>query len=138
MSERAEPRVTGSRAQLAVRPVQMLIRLCGLVMVSLGLLFWTGHALFLIPLHLAVGFLLVLALWTLAGLGARAGVHPGFVALVLGWSLLMPALGLTQDRLLVGDAHWVIQLLHLLVGVAAIGQAEGLGARIRQRQQAVA
>ncbi len=41
------------------------------------------------------------------------------------------ALGMTQDRLLVGDAHWVIQVLHLLVGLGGMGLAGALAARIR-------
>jgi hypothetical protein len=83
-----------------------------------------------------LGLVLVLALWVLAGLAARAGVPLGLVALAVAWGLIVPALGLTQDQLLPGSAHWVIQVLHLLVGLGAIGQAEGLAARIRARQPA--
>jgi hypothetical protein len=35
------------------------------------------------------------------------------------------------DRLLIGDARWVSRLFHLLAGAAAMGQAEGLAARIK-------
>jgi hypothetical protein len=80
-----------------------------------------------------VGFLLVFGLWTLAALAARAGVQPSLVALAAVWGLIVPILGLNQDRLLTGSAHWVIEVLHLLVGLGAIGQAEGLAARIKQR-----
>jgi len=45
----------------------------------------------------------------------------------------VPVLGLAQDRLLPGSAHWLIQVLHLLVGLAAIGQGEALAARILRR-----
>jgi hypothetical protein len=83
-----------------------------------------------------VGFVLVFSLWTLAVLAARAGVHPGLVALAIVWGFIVPVLGLTQERLLPGDAHWVIQVLHLLVGLGAIGQAEGLAARIKGRRTA--
>ena len=120
--------------KIATTAVQMLVRLSGLILISLGVLFWTGHALTLIPVHMLVGFVLVLSLWTLAVLAARAGVHPAFVALAIVWGLIVPILGLTQQRLLPGEAHWVIQVLHLLVGLGAIGQAEGLAARIKGRQ----
>ena len=113
---------------------QTLVRLCGLGLLTLGLLFWTGNARGLIPLHMLLGLVLVLALWTLAGLAARAGVPIGLVALAVAWGLIVPALGLTQGQLLPGSAHWVIQVLHLLVGLGAIGQAEGLAARIKGRQ----
>ena len=80
-----------------------------------------------------MGFLLVLGLWTLAALAARAGAQPSLVALAAVWGLIVPILGLNQDRLLAGSAHWLIEVLHLLVGLGAIGQAEGLAARIRER-----
>lgn len=109
---------------------QMTVRLTGLTQIILGVLFWTGHADALIPVHMLIGSVLVLALWTLAILGARAGVNPGLVALALAWGFIVPVLGLTQTRLLPSAGHWVIQVLHLLVGLAAIAQAEGLAARI--------
>src|SRR5262249_2134403 len=75
-----------------------------------------------------------LALWTLASLAAVAHVTPGLVLLAFVWGLIVPLLGLTQTQLLPGSAHWLIQVLHLLVGLGAIGQAEGLAARIKGRQ----
>jgi len=114
--------------------IRTLIRLTGLVQIVLGVLFWTGNARGLIPLHQLVGFGLVLSLLVMAALAARAGVNPGLVALAVVWVLVVPVLGLTQDRLLLGSAHWVIQVLHLLLGLGAIGQGEALAARILGRQ----
>jgi hypothetical protein len=110
---------------------QVLVRVTGLINLVLGVLFWTHHALTLIPLHMQVGYVFVLSLWALAVLAAVAGVSPVFVVLALAWVFIVPAVGMTQDRLLIGNAHWVIQILHLLVGLGAMGQAEGLAARIR-------
>lgn len=112
---------------------QMTLRGAGVLLILLGVTFWTGHALQLIPVHELLGFLLVLSLWTLAGIAARAGVSAALVALAVVWGLIAPALGLTQDRILTGDWHWTIQVLHLLIGLGAMGQGEGLAARIRQR-----
>ncbi|MGZ3638056.1 MAG: hypothetical protein ACXVCX_09505 [Ktedonobacterales bacterium] len=116
---------------IATTIVQLFIRTAGPIMIILGLLFWTGNALFLIPLHMTIGLLLVLALWTLAIIAAISRVNPGFVALVAIWSLILPALGLTQERLLPGAAHWLIQTLHLLVGIGAIALGEQLARRIK-------
>jgi hypothetical protein len=58
-------------------------------------------------------------------------VSRGFVVLVIVWGVIVLVLGLTQTQLLPGDFHWVIQVLHLLVGLGAIGQAEGLATRIK-------
>ncbi|HJZ48529.1 MAG TPA: hypothetical protein VKE41_15240 [Roseiflexaceae bacterium] len=118
----------------AVTVIQMLTRLLGLVLIVLGLLFWTGNALALIPVHMLVGLVLVLLLWAQAGLAARAGVGIGLVALAIVWGLVVVALGMTQTRLLPGDFHWVIRVLHLLVGIAAIGLAERLAGRIKREQ----
>jgi hypothetical protein len=122
----------------ATTAVQMLVRVTFVVQLVLGGLFWTGNALDLVPLHQTIGFLLVFGLWALAVLAARAGVRPPLVALATVWGLVVLVLGLTQTGLLTGSAHWLIEVLHLLVGVAAVGMAEGLAGRIKERLAAVA
>src|SRR5215813_8137177 len=114
--------------------LHMWVRVAGVIMIVLGLLFWSGNAERLVPLHLLIGITVVLALWGLAVIGAMARVSLGLVLVALVWGLIVPVLGLTQTRLLPGSAHWLIQVLHLLVGLGAIGQAEGLAARIKGRQ----
>ncbi len=108
-----------------------LIRITGLIQVILGVIFWLIQNDALIPIHILVGLLLVFSLWILAFLTARAGVQRRWVLLAIFWGLIVVILGLTQDRLLPGPAHWLIQVLHLLVGLGAIGQGEGLAARFR-------
>ncbi|HEV8190176.1 MAG TPA: hypothetical protein VGP82_01635 [Ktedonobacterales bacterium] len=112
--------------------LQMIVRVCGAFQIILGLLFWTNNARTLVPLHTLIGSLLVLSLLALAVVAAIAGVSPGFVALAILWGLVTLLLGLTQTQLVPGTAHWVIQVLHLLIGLGAIGQGENLGRRIRQ------
>lgn len=119
--------------KVPITVVHMTLRVSGLLLILLGLTFWTGHALQLIPVHEFLGFVLVLSLWALAFFAARAGVAIGWVVLAVVWGLVAPILGLTQDRLLIGDWHWTIQVLHLLIGVGAIGQGEGLVVRLRRR-----
>ena len=119
----------------ATTVIQMLIRLLGLIMIVLGVLFWTGNALNLIGLHMLLGLTLVLLLWVLAIMAARGGVSLGLVALAMIWGLIVVALGMTQNRLLPGDAHWVIKVLHLLVGIGAIGIAERLATGLKRERQ---
>ena len=109
-----------------------VVRVTGTVQIVTGLLFWTGNALALLPLHLLSGVVLVLALWVLAVLAARAGAGAGLAALAGLWGALVVGLGLTQSRLLPGDAHWVVQVLHLLVGLGAMGLAQRLATRTRR------
>lgn len=120
---------------IATTIAQLTIRIAGPIMLILGLLFWSDNALFLIPLHMTIGLLLVLALWTLALIAAISGVNLGFVALVAVWSLIMPTLGLTQERLLPGGTHWLIDILHLLVGIGALALGEQLARRIKAVRQ---
>jgi hypothetical protein len=122
----------------AVTAVQMLIRVAGVIQILLGLAFWTGNALGLVDLHTLIGFVIVLALWTMAGLAARAGVQPGLVAAAAVWGLVLPVLGLTQTDLLPGSAHVVIEVLHLLVGLGALALAENLATRAKARLAPVA
>ena len=122
----------GEKMKTATTVAQMLVRIAGLIQIVLGLLFWTGNALPLIPVHMLIGLVLVLTLWFLAIMAARAGVSRGFVALAIVWGVVVLVLGMTQTQLLPGSFHWVIQVVHLLVGLAAMGQAEGLAARIKQ------
>jgi hypothetical protein len=103
-----------------------LVRILGTLMIVLGLLFWTGNALALIPVHILIGIVVVLLLWTLAGLAARAGVQVQLVVLGLGWGIVVPVLGVTQDQILLGPAHWIIRSLHLLVGLGALALAHAL------------
>ena len=46
--------------------------------------------------------------------------------------LLVVFVGLSQQSWLVGSAHWVIQVLHLLIGLLAIGIGEMIGARYKR------
>src|SRR6185437_12207757 len=85
-----------------------LISLFGIALVVLGILFWTGHALSLLQLHMTLGGLFVLCLWVLVVLGFLTPGSRPLALLVLIWSLIVPALGATQVRLLPGSDHWVI------------------------------
>jgi hypothetical protein len=109
------------------------VRGAGVVQLALGLVIWTGNADSLTGIHMLLGITLVLALWALAVLGAVARVNPAQVALAFVWGAITPVLGVAQEGLLPGSAHWVIQVVHLLVGLGVIGQGEGLARRIKQR-----
>ena len=110
-----------------------LITLFGLALVVLGILFWTGHAMSLVSFHMMLSGLFVVCLWVLAVLGFLTPGSRAFALLVLIWSLIVPALGVMQLRLLPGPDHWVIQVVHLLVGLIAMGLGHGLARRIGRR-----
>jgi hypothetical protein len=114
--------------------IQQMVRLAGVLQIGLGLLFWAGYALNFIGLHMLLGILIVLLLWILAGMAVWARVSPGLAALAIVWGLGTPILGMSQAQLLPGTAHWVIQVVHFVVGLVALSLAEILGQRLRNRQ----
>ena len=121
-----------------ITAIQMGVRVVWLVQLALGILFWTGNATGLVDLHQLLGILLVLALWTQAVLAARAGVEPRLVAVAAVWGLLVVIVGLTQTSLLTGSLHWLVQVVHLLLGIGLIGLAERLATGARARLAPVA
>ena len=118
--------------------IQMGIRVLGVLQLVLGILFWTGNALGLVDLHQLIGILLVLALWTQAALAHRAGVPGGLVAGAVVLGLIVPIVGLTQREIFPGSAHWVIQVVHLLLGLGLLAMAENLATRAKARPAPVA
>ena len=93
---------------------------CGALLVALGIVIWTGNGDQLIPLHVAIGVVLVLTLWIVCGLAARSRVPTGTVAFAAAWGVLVVVLGLVQEELVPGDLHWTIQVLHVGISMGAI------------------
>lgn len=121
-----------------VLSARLLLSLFGIALVVLGILFWTGHALSLLQLHTMLGGLFVICLWVLAVAGFLVPGCRAFALIVLIWSLIVPALGVTQLSLMPGADHWVIQATHLLVGLIAMGLGHALARRIGRGPAAAA
>jgi hypothetical protein len=115
---------------------QIVARAALVVQVILGIIVWTGHGDSLIPIHIAVGLLLVVDLWVAVALGLRSRAPVGLAILALVWSVGMPVFGLVQTNLLPGDAHVAIQVLHLVVGFVAVGLIEALARGGGRRKEA--
>ena len=109
-----------------VRATQYLARVILSVQLALGILFWTGHADQLVILDIAIGLVLVAVILVAVALRVQRAAPAPLLGLALGWSVVMPVFGLTQTRLLPGSAHLLIEVLHLLVGLIAVGLVEGL------------
>jgi len=112
--------------------LQMIVRPLGLVQIVLGVLFWFGAARGLVNLHMFIGIVIVLILWTLAGAALVTRTAPPLAIAGIVVGLVTIWLGITQTSLLTGSAHWVIQVLHLAVGVIALGFADLLGTRVKR------
>ena len=116
---------------------QMVLRLAWILTIILGILFWTGNADSLTPIHMLLGIIVVLSLWVI-GL-AQGFLKGGNFILALATFLLgliIVIVGLNQTSWLIGTNHWLIQVIHLLLGISAIGLAEMIAARTKRRLRA--
>ncbi len=112
--------------------VQMLIRLAFLTLITLGILFWTGHALDMILTHMIVGLVFASLMVTQGLLAAFDRQPPLWVFLDLFAALVVVWLGMRQQQFVPGNSHWLIQTTHLLVGLTAMTITEIVGAKIKK------
>jgi hypothetical protein len=118
---------------VVVRVSSMVLRIAALAALVLGIIFWTGNADNLQIVHIVLGFLVVISLWVLGiAQGVRRGGSFGLAlaTFVVGFFVLL--VGLFQTRWLTGSNHWVIQVIHLILGLSAISLGEMIGARYRR------
>ena len=108
------------------KPLTMLFRLFGVTLVVLGVIIWTGHGANLVQLHMLVGVLFTATYLAIVALAARSGLSLGPSLFALGWGFLLPIFGMAQSRLVLGEWHWTIRVVHLLIGMAAMGIADRL------------
>jgi hypothetical protein len=118
--------------QVVLTVSHMLVRICGVILLILGLLIWVEGMRNLIGLHTTLGLILVLSMWVMAAVATRLGAPMGLAIGVAVLGLLVAVVGMGQNSMLPGDSHWVIQIIHLLLGMAAVGIAEALGGRMRR------
>jgi hypothetical protein len=122
---------------MVVRITANVLRVAALLALILGILSWVNILPdSLINIHMLLGIIVVLSLWVLGGVIAttRGGIGLAIGAFVLG--LITLALGLTQQQILPDPSvHWVIQVVHLLIGLSAIGMGEAISGRYRRQSQ---
>jgi deazaflavin-dependent oxidoreductase (nitroreductase family) len=124
--------------RIATIALRWVVRLAGLLQLVVGLAFWSGAVVQIVPLHILGGYLFTLAFLAIVVLAAFARVGLGPVLLGLVWVIVVPVIGVTQAMILngPGDPHWIVRVVHLLVGVGAIGFADRLAGAIPARRAA--
>ena len=117
----------------------MVLRIAVIATLVLGIIFWTSNADNLIPIHMLLGIIVVLSLWAI-GLtqGFMKGGSFGLAAATFILGLIIAIVGLYQQYWLPGSAHWIIQDIHLLLGLSAIALGEMIYGRTRRRLKAAA
>jgi hypothetical protein len=119
---------------MVIRIASAAMSLAGLFALVTGLLFWTGTALNWMQLHMLLGFVTVGAFWFIAigQLFAKKGSWVlAAAAIVVGAATIV--VGMTQASLMVGDFHWLVEVLHLFLGILTIGLGHIGAARYRKR-----
>ncbi len=124
-----------------VRITIMVMRLLVLIVLILGILFWTNTAKGpLVVVHMGLGVLIALLLLVLGGFIAT--VKERNIGLAIGAfviAICMVALGLGQQSILAASSlHWTIQVAHLLLGLLALGFAEMIAGRYKRLRAATA
>jgi hypothetical protein len=127
----------------AVRLISVIARVALMVTLVLGLLYWMVQLWmwnWLLVLLAQIGFpnihewfgtIGVLGLLILGGMAVwtRRSRLLGAGGIIYG--LLVPAFGMTQTLILVGNLHWLIRAAHLLVGIGAMALVQVLEKRYR-------
>jgi len=102
--------------------VHTLVRLAGLAVTVLGVVLLTTQNVALAPVYATMAVALMLSMWTLACLAARAGAHAGLLVLTVLVGVVPPVVSLSGE--------WP---LYVLAGVSALAQTEDLALRVRRR-----
>ena len=106
--------------------------------ITLGLLHWFFNISF-IEIHMLFGILVTLALLLASSVAVFTPGIRVLGAIAMVFALIVPVFGRTQMLILVGDFHWLIQVIHLLIGTSAVILVENIGKRyIRIKQSPVA
>ncbi len=113
----------------------MVLRITVLFNLITGIIFWTGKADPLQIVHILVGILAVISLWTLGIMQGLRGGSFGLALATFAVGFLLVLIGLFQKNWLpeaTSANHWIIQVIHLVLGLAAIGLGEMVAGRYRR------
>ncbi len=113
---------------MTARILQIIVGIAGLCALVLGLFIWIAN-IDLTDIHMLFGLLVTLGLLVMSiiALTAKGLRIWGMVGIV--YAIIVLIFGVSQSNMLVGNLHWLIQTLHLLVGIGAIVLTGFLGAR---------
>ena len=112
-----------------LHPLRIAVRVLATLLLVVGILIWTGRVDPWRSLHQSLGGLLALALLGVGIAGTQATRRAGPLVMAILWAVLLMGYGIAHARLWPGDMHWVAQALHVLIGLATVGMAEGMAAR---------
>ncbi len=114
------------------RPIRVVATIAALVAVAFGMGTYT-HANFT-NIHMLFGLVVALALLILAVMAAFTSSMRRLGVLGIVYAFLVPIFGVTQQMILAGSLHWLVETAHLAVGFGAVAFIGAISARfIRQK-----
>jgi hypothetical protein len=116
------------------RLLQIIATVSALVAVALGLGTYT-HVDFT-SIHMLFGLIVALILLILAVMAVFTSGLRRLGAIGIVYALILPIFGVTQQMILVGDLHWLVETTHLVVGFGALALIGVIGERFTRRKTA--
>lgn len=119
----------------AIRGLQWLSRLVGACELTLGLVIWfVGVS--SVSLHILLGSVMVLILLIVGAIALSVKETRSLGVIGILYAAILPGFGMVQMSLLIGPLHWLVQSLHLLIGVGSIAVVHLIGARYLKLKKA--
>ena len=106
------------------------IRATAVLTLLLGIVIWTGRRVPWTSAHMGLGVLVGILLIAIGVAVTRSTGRIGATLIAVAWLVILVAYGIGHTRVLPGDAHWVAQVVHVLLGLATIGVAERMARRV--------
>jgi hypothetical protein len=113
-----------------------LVRLLFVVQLIMGVLIWMGQGASFANAHTGLGLLFCVLVVALAVVGKAAGAPKTLTWVVILWAIVTVVVGAGQRRLLVGDTHWLIQVVHLGLGLGMAAQSERIAKAVKAKSGA--
>lgn len=123
---------------MMINLLQWVVRIAWVVAIVLGMSFWAGPGIAPVSVHMTFGGLVALSLAILAILALTHRVRVPVAAVALLWAIATVVVGTVQDWWVGAGSHVPIEVVHLLLGVGAIGLAEMLAAALKRSSLAAA
>lgn len=116
-----------------IKILQWVARIAWVGAILLGMSFWTGRPIAPLSVHMTCGGLVALALAILAILAITHRVRVPVAVVAVLWAIATVAVGTMQDWWVGAGSHVLIEVVHLILGIGAIGLAEMLAAALNRK-----
>jgi len=121
---------------LTIVILRWILRIAFVISFVLGCALWAGRGYAYLQFHMWLGFIITFTLLAIVILSLIARVKPALPLIALLWAVALPFFGIAQLRLMPGPNHWIVRIVHLILGLGAIGLGESLSKRLRLRSPA--